>query len=41
MMSLTTGLLIFLGTHTPTGGESRGIYTVRLDPATGALTVPI
>ena len=25
MMSLTTGLLIFLGTYTPAGGESRGI----------------
>lgn len=41
MMSLTTGLLIFLGTYTPTGGESRGIYTVRLDPATGILTEPV
>ena len=40
-MSLTTGLLIFLGTYTPAGGESRGIYTVRLDPATGALTEPV
>lgn len=40
-MSLTTGLLIFLGTYTPAGGESRGVYTVRLDPATGALTEPV
>jgi 6-phosphogluconolactonase len=41
MMSLTTGLLIFLGTYTPAGGESRGIYAVRLDPATGALSEPV
>jgi 6-phosphogluconolactonase len=40
-MSLTTGLLIFLGTYTPAGGESHGIYTVRLDPATGILTEPM
>lgn len=40
-MSLTTGLLIFLGTYTPAGGESRGIYSVRLDPATGALSEPV
>ncbi|HEX2861726.1 MAG TPA: lactonase family protein [Lacunisphaera sp.] len=40
-MPLATSLLIFLGTYTPAGGESRGIYTVRLDPATGALTGPV
>lgn len=40
-MSLTTGLLIFLGTYTPAGGESRGIYSVRLDPTTGALSKPV
>lgn len=40
-MSLTTGLLIFLGTYTPAGGESRGIYSVRLDPATGVLSDPV
>ncbi len=36
-----TGLLIFLGTYTPTGGTSRGIYAVRLDDATGALSEPV
>jgi len=41
MMSLTTGLLIFLGTYTPAGNDSRGIYTVRLDPATGVLSEPV
>lgn len=40
-MSLTTGLLIFLGTYTPAGSDSRGIYAVRLDSATGALSEPI
>lgn len=40
-MPLATSLLIFLGTYTPAGGESRGIYTVRLDPATGALSEPV
>jgi 6-phosphogluconolactonase len=40
-MSLTTGLLIFLGTYTPAGGESRGIYTIRLDPKTGILSEPV
>jgi 6-phosphogluconolactonase len=40
-MSLTTSLLIFLGTYTPAGGESRGIYTVRLDPETGILSEPV
>lgn len=37
-MSSTIGLLIFIGTYTPAGGESRGIYAVRLDPATGLLS---
>ncbi len=35
--------LIFLGTYTrpsPTGAVSKGIYTVRLDDATGALSTP-
>lgn len=40
-MPLATSLLIFLGTYTPAGGESRGIYTVRLDPATGILSEPV
>jgi len=39
-MPLAT-LLIFLGTYTPAGGDSRGIYSVRLDPATGALGEPV
>ncbi len=33
--------LIFLGTYTPAGGASRGIYAVHLDPATGALSAPV
>ena len=33
-------LLIFLGTYTPAGGDSRGIYSIRLDPATGQLSEP-
>lgn len=49
MMSLTTGLLVFFGTYTPstssgqnpTGSESRGIYSARLDPATGMLSEPV
>lgn len=40
-MSLTNGRLIFIGTYTPAGGASRGIYSVRLDPATGALSEPV
>ena len=39
-MSLAS-LLIFLGTYTPTGGDSRGIYAIRLDPATGQLSEPV
>jgi len=31
-------LLIFVGTYTPKDGASRGIYAVRLDPTTGALS---
>jgi len=30
--------LIFVGTYTPKGGASRGIYAVRLDTTTGALS---
>lgn len=40
-MPLATSLLIFLGTYTPAGGDSRGIYAVRLDPASGALGEPL
>ncbi len=40
-MPLATSLLIFLGTYTPAGGDSRGIYSVRLDSATGVLSEPV
>jgi len=40
-MAPTTGHLIFLGTYTPAGGASRGVYAVRLDSATGALGEPV
>lgn len=40
-MPPATGFLIFLGTYTPAGGASRGIYAVRLDPATGELSDPV
>ncbi|AOS43374.1 6-phosphogluconolactonase [Lacunisphaera limnophila] len=40
-MPLATSLLIFLGTYTPAGGESRGIYSVRLDPVSGHLSEPV
>ncbi len=40
-MSAIPSLLIYLGTYTPAGGNSRGIYSVRLDPATGALSEPV
>ncbi|HYC71649.1 MAG TPA: lactonase family protein [Opitutaceae bacterium] len=42
-MTLTaaSGLAIFIGTYTPKDGESRGIYAVQLDPATGALSAPV
>lgn len=33
--------LILLGTYTPKDGASQGIYAVRLDPATGALSEPV
>ena len=33
--------LIFVGTYTPKDGASRGIYSVRLDSATGALSEPV
>jgi len=32
--------LIFIGTYTPKDGASKGIYAVRLDSATGALSEP-
>ena len=32
---------IFIGTNTPKGGVSRGIYRVSFDPATGTFTDPI
>jgi 6-phosphogluconolactonase len=31
---------LYVGTYTPKGGASHGIYTVRFDPATGALGEP-
>lgn len=37
MLLPLASLLIFVGTYTPRDGTSRGIYSVRLDPATGAL----
>lgn len=40
-MSPTPGPALLLGTYTPAGGASRGIYAVRLDPATGALSEPV
>lgn len=40
-MPPATGFLFFLGTYTPAGGASRGIYAVRLDPATGKLGDPV
>lgn len=36
-----TTRLLFLGTYTPAGGASRGIYVVRLDPVTGGLNEPL
>src|SRR5258708_857586 len=33
--------LLFIGTYTPKDGASRGIYTVRLDTVTGALSEPV
>lgn len=39
-MPSASGPLIFLGTYTPAGGASRGIYSVGLDPATGLLSEP-
>lgn len=41
LMSSATEHLIFIGTYTPAGGASRGIYSVRLDGATGALSAPV
>ncbi len=40
-MPSPSGQLLFLGTYTPAGGASRGIYSVRLDPTTGILSDPI
>lgn len=45
-LTMTTTLsaasqLIFIGTSTPKDGASRGIYAVRLDPASGALSEPV
>lgn len=40
-MPSASSLPLFLGTYTPAGGESRGIYAVRLDPATGRLGDPV
>lgn len=40
-MSSATEHLIFLGTYTPAGGASRGIYSVRLDGTTGTLSAPV
>ena len=37
MLLPLASLLIFVGTSTPKDGASRGLYAVRLDPATGAL----
>lgn len=41
MLLPLASLLIFVGTYTPKDGASRGIYAVRLDPATGALSGPV
>jgi 6-phosphogluconolactonase len=38
LQPLTTALLIFVGTSSNTKDANRGIYAVRLDPATGAFT---
>ena len=35
-----SALLLFIGTYTPQGGDSRGIYAVPFDPATGAFGAP-
>jgi len=40
MLLPAASLLIFVGTYTPKDGASRGIYAVRLDPATGAFGAP-
>ena len=41
MLLPVASLLIFIGTSTPKDGASQGIYAVRLDPATGALSDPV
>ena len=41
MLLPLASLLIFVGTYTPKDGASRGIYAVRLDPVTGALSEPV
>lgn len=40
-MPSTPGQLLFLGTYTPAGGASRGIYSTRLDPIAGSLSEPV
>lgn len=40
MLLPSAQLLIFVGTYTSKGGASQGIYSVRLDPTTGAFTSP-
>ncbi len=39
-MAHAPSLRVFLGTYTPAGGDSRGVYTTQLDPATGRLDAP-
>ncbi len=41
MLLPVASLLIFIGTYTPKDGASHGIYAVRLDPVTGALSEPV
>lgn len=41
MLLPLASLLIFVGTYTPKEGASHGIYSVRFDPATGALGAPV
>ncbi len=40
-MSSASSQLMFIGTYTPKDGASRGIYSVRLDTTTGALSEPV
>ena len=41
MSPITSALLIFVGTYTNKEGASRGIYAVKLDPATGEFSKPV